>query len=83
MIFTTDLRRNTNMVERIQVQHTEKRGKNEKYFVDEVKCSKSGEMQAAQRCKSCKHCRIYLGTYVKCTYADDKKRKEFKTVTIV
>ena len=77
------------MTERIEVQNVRKEGQpNAKgyrsvYYVEEVACPKVGENQAAQRCKQCQHCRIYLGTHVKCTYADDKRRAELKPETIV
>ena len=75
------------MTESIPVEKVRKEGQpNAKgyrsvYYVEEVACPKVGENQAAQRCKQCQHCRIYLGTHVKCTYADDKRRKEQKSVT--
>ena len=71
------------MTERIEVHKMVKMGKTKPYTVDEVLCPKIDQMQAAQRCKQCHHCRIYLGTHVKCTYADDKRRKELRTETIV
>ena len=75
------------MTESIPVEKVRKEGQpNAKgyrsvYYVEEVACPKVGDNQAANRCKQCQHCRIYLGTHVKCTYADDKRRKEQKSVT--
>ena len=75
------------MAERIEIQNVRKEGQpNEKgkrsvYYVEEVRCPMTEESQPSNRCKECNHCRIYLGTHVKCTYADDKIRKERKSVT--
>ena len=75
------------MAERIEIQNVRKegklnaKGKRSVYYVEEVACPKVGENRAAQRCKQCQHCRVYLGTHVKCTYEDDKRRKEQKSVT--
>ena len=68
------------MTERIKVHKMVKMGKTKPYTVDEVLCPKIDQMQ---RCKQCQHYRIYLGTYVKCTYADDKRKAELKPETIV
>ena len=75
------------MANRIEIQNVRKeghpnaKGKRSVYYVEEVACPKVGENQPANICKRCQHCRIYLETHVKCTYADDKRRAELKSVT--
>ena len=69
------------MTESIPIEKVKKQGKKDYYYVEEVRCPMTGNMQAAPYCKKCKHCRIYLGDKVKCTYADDQRRKERKSVT--
>ena len=69
------------MTETILIEHVKHEGKRSFYYVDEVRCPKAKEMQPALRCKTCEHCRIYLIPKVKCTYADDLKRIEIKSVT--
>jgi len=69
------------MTESIPVEKVKKQGKKGYYYVEGVRCPMAGEMQSASYCKKCGHNRIYLGDKVKCTYADDQKRKEIKSVT--
>lgn len=70
------------MTEKIPVQKVKHIGKDDKpYYIDEVQCPKTTESQPAHICKKCDHCRIFMGTYAKCTYADDMRRKELKSVT--
>ena len=69
------------MTEIIPIEKVKKQGKKDYYYVEEVRCPMTTESQPANRCKPCKHCRIYLEDKVKCTYADDKMRKERKSVT--
>ena len=71
------------MTEIIPIEKVKKQGKKDYYYVEEVRCPITDESQPANRCKPCNHCRIYLGDKVKCTYADDQRRKELKTETIV
>ena len=80
-------RKEITMADRIEIQNVRKegqpnaKGKRSVYYVEEVRCPMTEESQPSNRCKQCQHCRIYLGTHVKCTYADDKRRKEQKSVT--
>ena len=69
------------MTETIKVRKVAHQGKKDRYYIDEVQCPMTNESQAAHRCKTCQHCRIHLGEKVKCTYADDMRRKELKSVT--
>lgn len=69
------------MTESIPIERVKKQGKKYYYYVDEVRCPMTDKSQPANRCKACNHCRIYLVDKVKCTYADDLKRKEIKSVT--
>lgn len=69
------------MSEIVPIEKTPKKGKKHIFYVEEVRCTQTGAMQAANYCKRCEHCRIYLGNKVKCSYADDLKRKEIKSVT--
>ena len=70
------------MTEKIQVQRVRHIGeKGNAYYVEEIQCPMTTESQAAHKCKTCQHCRIFMGTYTKCTYADDMHRKEVRTVT--
>ena len=75
-------RTDIDMTEKIEVRKVKHIGeKGNPYYVEEVQCPKTTESQPAHICKKCEHCRIFMGTYTKCTYADDKRRKELKSVT--
>ena len=69
----------TEKIEVRKVKHIGEKGKD--YYVEEVQCPKTTESQPAHICKKCDHCRIFMGTYAKCTYKDDMRRKELKSVT--
>lgn len=71
------------MTETIEVRKVAHQGKKYQYHIDEVQCPMTNDSQAARRCKTCQHCRIYLGEKVKCTYADDQRRKELQIQTII
>lgn len=64
------------MCDKIPVQRVRKHGKNNYYYVNEVRCLMTGEMQSSYACKKCDHCRIYMSSVVKCSYQYDKERAE-------
>ena len=71
------------MTERIEVHVVKKQGPSNTYFIKDVCCPKTNGTMPAKKCKSCQHCRIYLGTHVKCTYRDDMKRAALHPENIV
>lgn len=61
------------MTEKIQIQVEEL---DFGQIKESIKCPKHQEIIHANKCKRCKHCRIYLGDYVKCSFNNDAKKEE-------
>ena len=70
------------MTEKLQVIHIQTDDRRN-HYLEMVECPKIKDKVLSRKCKSCKHCRIYMGDFVKCSYLSDTYKLEHPVVISV